>query len=107
MKNKLNYALIIAAIVLAGSVVNASSVVRATYPKNFIPFWSQAKRGHEVALLNTQQIVQIRPYFNPDVSEPDHDHILYLDVDLVDGKTIQVFEKFDEFYQRVRVSQAK
>jgi len=79
----------------------------AMYPKNFIPFWSQAKRGHEVALLNTAQIVQIKPFFNITVVNPTHDDIEYLEVDLVDGTTIQVFEDFEKFYGRVRVSQAK
>jgi hypothetical protein len=77
------------------------------YPKNFIPFWSQAKKGHEVALLNTAQIVQIRPYFNPAVIKPTHNDIEFLEVDLVDGRTIEVHEEFDKFYGRVRVSQAK
>jgi len=32
---------------------------------------------------------------------------LYLQVYLVDGKTITVEEDFDDFYTRVRVSQAR
>jgi len=96
------------AIVLFGvSLISASTMPMAMYPKNFIPFWSQAKRGHEVALLNTAQIVQIRPFFNITVENPTHDDIEYLLVDLVDGTTIEVQEDFEKFYQRVRVSQAK
>jgi len=100
--------LIFLAILLFGvSLVSASSLPMVMYPKNFIPFWSQAKKGHEVALLNTAQIVQIRPYFNPAVIKPTHNDIEFLEVDLVDGRTIEVHEDFEKFYGRVRVSQAK
>ena len=99
----------IVAMVLLSSAPAPSTLPVAMYPKNFIPFWSQAKRGHEVALLNTQQIVQIRPVFDPKVKKEkhNHDHIIFLEVDLVDGKTLQVFEDFKDFYGRVRVSQSK
>ena len=96
-----------ALLVFGVTALSASRLPVAMYPKNFIPFWSQAKRGHEVALLNTAQIVQIRPFFNITVENPTHDDIEYLLVDLVDGTTIEVQEDFEKFYQRVRVSQAK
>ena len=100
--------LIFLAILLFGvSVVNASSIPISMYQKNFIPFWSQAKRGHEVALLNTNHIIEIRPFFNPSVESPTHKDIVYLQVDLVNGKTLEVHEDFEKFYGRVRVSQAK
>ena len=107
MKTKLNILIALAGIVFLGSLLSAKPVNFAMYPKNFIPFWSQAKRGHEVALLNTAQIVQIRPYFNPAINEPTHDDIQFLEVDLIDGKTLEVYEDFEKFYGRVRVSQAK
>ena len=77
------------------------------YPKNFIPFWSEARKGYETTLLNTNQIVRIQPIFDPTIAKPNHNHILYLHVYLVDGKMIQVNEDFEEFYNRIRVSQAK
>ena len=79
----------------------------ASYPKSFIPFWSQARRGFETTLLNTNQIVRIEPIFDPSVDEPDHNDIVYLRVHLTDGKSITVEEDFEDFYSRVRVSQAK
>jgi len=103
----INKLLFFSVLLLGATVLNASSLPRASYPKNFIPFWSQAKRGHEVALLNTAQIVQIRPFFNPAIENPTHDDIVYVEVDLVDGKTIEVREDFQKFYARVRVSQSK
>jgi hypothetical protein len=87
--------------------LSASTTMRATYPKNFIPFWSQPRGGHEVALLNTAQIVRIVPYFNPNEEEPNHKDIQHLEVYMTDGKVLTVNEDFAEFYQRVRVSQAK
>jgi hypothetical protein len=93
--------------VLLSTAPSPTSAPIEMYPKNFIPFWSQAKRGHEVALLNTAQIVQIRPFFNPEIEKPTHDDIVYIEVDLVDGKTIEVREEFQKFYGRVRVSQSK
>jgi len=85
----------------------ASSIPRTTYPKNFIPFWSQPRGGHEVALLNTTQIVRIVPYFDPNEEEPNHKDIKHLEVYMADGKVLTVNEEFSEFYRRVRVSQAK
>ena len=105
--NKINIALILAIMVFVGSFLQATTKVRASYPKNFIPFWSEARRGYETTLLNTNQIVRIVPIFDPKVEKPTHSNILYLDVHLVDGKVITVEEDFDKFYSRVRISQSK
>jgi len=87
--------------------LSASTPVVSAYPKNFIPFWSEARKGYETTLLNTNQIVRIVPIFDPKVEKLNHTHILYLEVHLVDGKVITVEEDFDKFYSRVRVSQSK
>ena len=79
----------------------------AMYPKSFIPFWSQERRGYETTLLNTNQIVRIEPIFDPSEDEPTHKDIVYLKVHLVDGNHITVQEDFEDFYSRIRVSQAK
>ena len=107
MNKKLNIAIMLSIIAFIGSFLNASTIMRATYPKNFIPFWSQARGGHETALLNTNQIVRIVPYFDPQEDKPTHADILHLEVYMTDGKILAVNEDFEEFYQRVRVSQAK
>ena len=107
MKHRLNIAIVLAVVVFLGSILNATAPYRATYPKNFIPFWSQDKRGHETTLLNTNQIVRIEPIFDPSVENPKHKDIVYLKVHLVDGKHITVEEDFEDFYNRIRVSQAK
>ena len=95
--------------VFVGSFLQASMIPRASYPKNFIPFWSDEKKngGYETALLNTMQIVRIVPIFDPTVTKPSHKNIVSLDVHLVDGKVIVVEEEFDKFYSRVRISQAR
>ena len=107
MNKKLNIALVLALTVFVGSFLQATTKVRAMYPKNFIPFWSEARKGYETTLLNTNQIVRIQPIFDPTIDKPNHKHILYLHVYLVDGKMIQVEEDFEEFYNRIRVSQSK
>ena len=99
--------LLLLSIVVGGSFLTATTVSMATYPKSFIPFWSQPRGGHEVVLLNTNQIVRIEPIFNPSEDEPKHKDIVYLKVHMADGKTLTVEENFEEFYSRVRVSQAK
>ena len=107
MKHRLNIAIVLAVVVFLGSILNATAPYRAMYPKNFIPFWSQDKRGHETTLLNTNQIVRIEPIFDPSEDEPTHKDIVYLKVHLVDGNHITVQEDFEDFYSRIRVSQAK
>ena len=92
---------------LVTQLANGSTTMRAMYPKNFIPFWSQERKGYETTLLNTQQIVRIQPIFDPKVDDPDHKDIICLYVYLADGKMIQVEEDFEEFYNRIRVSQAR
>tara|TARA_R110000824_G_scaffold395054_2_gene595325 strand:- start:187 stop:510 length:324 start_codon:yes stop_codon:yes gene_type:complete len=107
MKYKFNFLIALALMVFVGSFLQASVKVRASYPKNFIPFWSEEKRGYETTLLNTSQIVRIVPIFNPSVDKPTHADILYLEIHLVDGNSITVEEDFDTFYSRVRKSQSK
>ena len=85
----------------------SASTSMAMYPKSFIPFWSQERRGYETTLLNTNQIVRIEPIFDPSEDKPTHKDIVYLKVHLTDGTSITVEEDFEEFYSRVRVSQAK
>jgi hypothetical protein len=92
--------------VMINQLANASTSM-AMYPKNFIPFWSQERRGYETTLLNTNQIVRIEPIFDPSEDKPTHKDIVYLKVHLADGTSITVEEDFEEFYSRVRVSQAK
>ena len=88
-------------------LASATTNSMAMYPKSFIPFWSQERRGYETTLLNTNQIVRIEPIFDPSEDEPTHKDIIYLKVHLVDGKHITVEEDFEDFYSRIRVSQAK
>jgi len=105
---KINTLTLISVILLyTTTVMFAFSIPRATYPKNFIPFWSQPRGGHETTLLNTAQIVRIVPVFDPNEEEPNHKDIQHLEVYMTDGKVLTVNENFAEFYQRVRVSQAK
>jgi len=106
-KNTSIVVLLLLTLITLGSILNATTVSRASYPKNFIPFWSQDRGGHETTLLNTNQIVRIEPIFNPTEDNPKHKDIVYLKVHMTDGKTLTVEENFEDFYNRIRVSQAK
>jgi hypothetical protein len=107
--NKLNLMTVLATLAFLASIVNltASTKPFAQYPDNFIPFWSEDRGGHETQLLNTSQIVSITPVFLPQEKKSKKREILHLKVELANGKTILVYEDFEEFYSRVRVSQAK
>ena len=107
MKHKLIS--LFAAAVFVISVANLwASTKFAQYPDNFIPFWSEDKGGYETQLLNTNQIVSITPVFEPtEEKKSKRKNILHLRVELTNGKSILVYEDFEEFYDRVRVSQAK
>ena len=94
-------------VVMCSQLATANTHSFASYPKSFIPFWSQERRGYETTLLNTNQIVRIEPIFDPSADDPDHKDIVYLKVHLTDGNSITVEEGFEDFYSRVRVSQAK
>ena len=112
MNKQKNITILIALLAVVASIsfmpmLDASSKSRAMYPKNFIPFWSQERKGYETTLLNTQQIVRIQPIFDADIEKPSHKDIICLYVYLADGKMIQVEEDFEEFYNRIRVSQAR
>tara|TARA_R110000751_G_scaffold56832_5_gene120949 strand:+ start:174 stop:497 length:324 start_codon:yes stop_codon:yes gene_type:complete len=107
MNKKLNLAIFLAIAAFVGSLLNASAMNMVMYPKSFIPFWSQAKRGYETELLNINQIVRIVPVFDPKEGEPNHGHIIYLQVYMTDGNILNIEEGFEEFYSRVRQSQDK
>lgn len=93
---------------LFASANEKNYLVFAQYPDNFIPFWSEDKGGYETQLLNTNQIVSITPVFEPmEEKKSKRKNILHLRVELTNGKSILVYEDFEEFYDRVRVSQAK
>lgn len=112
MKHKLISLLEVLLWVVFWSVVGLCAVAVAKpfarYPDNFIPFWSEDKGGYETQLLNTNQIVSITPVFEPTGEKKSKGkNILHLRVELTNGKSILVYEDFEEFYDRVRVSQAK
>jgi hypothetical protein len=113
MKHKLITLFAVAVFVISVANLWASAkeknyLVFAQYPDNFIPFWSEDKGGYETQLLNTSQIVSITPVFEPmEEKKYKGKNILHLRVELTNGKSILVYEDFEEFYDRVRVSQAK
>ena len=107
MNKKQNLAIFLAIAAFIGSLLSASAMNMAMYPKSFIPFWSPEKRGYETELLNINQIVRIVPVFDPKEGKPNHGHIIYLKVYTTDGNVMNIEEGFEEFYSRVRQSQAK
>lgn len=108
MKHKLITLLAVAVFTISVANLWASAKLFTRYPDNFIPFWSEDKGGYETQLLNTSQIVSIIPVFEPmEEKKYKGKNILHLRVELTNGKSILVYEDFEEFYKRVRVSQAK
>lgn len=91
---------------LLTSLALTSPIPRSTYPKGYIPFWSQSRGGHETALINTQQIVRIVPIYNKN-DDGKVTGIKHLDCYLTDGIKIEISENFEEFYKRVRQAQSK
>lgn len=74
-----------------------------SYPKGFIPFWSDQKGGYETTLVNINQIVSITPVYD-DTTERNPESVS-LTIEFSSGKIIEVDEDFEEFYSRIRASQ--
>jgi len=90
---------------LLTSLALTTPIEVGSYPRGYIPFWSQQRGGHETALINTQHIVRIVPiYGEDDKGRKEIDHI---ECYLADGVKIEVKENFEEFYNRVRSAQIK
>ena len=74
-----------------------------SYPKNFIPFWSEQDKGYETTLINAAQIVSITPvYDDPTKKNPKS---IKLIIEFSGGSILEVDEDFEDFYSRVRASQ--
>ena len=133
MKHKLISLFAAAVFVISVANLWASAKPFAQYPDNFIllgemttnggvTFWAHDGAGPKQILLNTSHIISIAPVLTFEQREqelrerreagmkitPDVKRILdSVEVDLVTGEAIVVAEDFEEFYDRVRVSQAK
>ena len=91
---------------LLATVVPTAESQASRMPEGYIPMFHD--NSDEVStMLNTNEITRITPMF-------DHEGILkrgdgvggnYLEVQFSNGETIQVFEPFDEFIERIRKSQ--
>lgn len=79
---------------------------KITYPRRWIPMW-EGKR--ESIMIHTDNIVTVEPKFDPALLLANtrvlNKKAAWLDVVLADGRTLQVFEPFDEFLERIRRSQ--
>jgi len=81
----------------------ASNPSIKSYPKGFIPFWSDQKGGYETTLININQIVSITPSYD-DTTKRNPESVS-LTIEFSSGKIIEVDEDFEEFYSRIRASQ--
>ena len=94
-----------AIILLAMICISAKPDMKASYPRAFIPFWSQQRGGYETTLLNVEHIVRVVPIFSVEDTKSNTNRIenaIHLEVHLSDGKIITVEEDFKEFYTRIR-----
>jgi hypothetical protein len=87
-------------------LIAASPAAKLTYPRRWIPMW-EGKR--ESIMIHTDNIVTVEPMFDPEAllarSKLLNKKAAWLDVVLADGRTLKVFEPFDEFMERIRRSQ--
>ena len=96
---------IITITILAMLCISAKVEMKASYPRAFIPFWSQPKGGYETTLLNVEHIVRVVPIFSVEDTKSNTNRIenaIHLEVHLSDGNIITVEEDFKEFYTRIR-----
>jgi hypothetical protein len=89
--------------VLLTPLAIATSLSAKSYPKGFIPFWSDQKGGYETTLININQIVSITPSYD-DTTKRNPESVS-LTIEFSSGKIIEVDEDFEEFYSRIRASQ--
>jgi hypothetical protein len=90
---------------LAMLCISATAERVASYPRAFIPFWSEPRGGYEKALLNVNHIIRVVPIFDTKdtkVYKNKLENATHLEVHLSDGKVITVEEDFKEFYTRIR-----
>ena len=93
------------ALLCAVFLMSAKVEVKASYPRAFIPFWSEPRGGYETALLNVNHIIRVVPIFDTKdtkVYKNKLENAKHLEVHLSDGKVITVDEDFKEFYTRIR-----
>ena len=86
-------------------LMSAKVEMRASYPRAFIPFWSEPRGGYETTLLNVEHIIRVVPIWSVEDSESNNNKVenaIHLEVHLSDGKIITVEEDFKEFYTRIR-----
>lgn len=69
-------------------------------PHGYIPMWSDQVGGTEVLLVNTNNIVTIKPVFE-DEKRLNTTHLI---VTLNDGDAIEVFEDYEEFKGRIKAA---
>ena len=82
-----------------------STEMKASYPRAFIPFWSEQRGGYETTLLNVEHIIRVVPIYSVEDTESQTnqtENAIHLEVYLTDGKVITVEEDFKEFYTRMR-----
>jgi hypothetical protein len=74
------------------------------FPDGYVPMW--VDEGDTVStLINTRQIIMITPKTHPELLlGHEAEKATYLEVKLGNGQTIQVFEPFEEFVERIRRS---
>jgi len=100
-----NKILSLALAVMCVALVSAKAELIASYPRAFIPFWSEPRGGYETTLLNVNHIIRVVPIFDAEDAESKTNrttNAIHLEVHLSDGKVITVKEDFKEFYTRIR-----
>lgn len=95
---------LIGLVLMLMSMVTPKNASGIRFPEGYVPMWVDS--GDTVStLINTRQIIMITPKIHPELLlGHDNDKAAYLEVKLGNGETIQVFEPFEEFVERIRRS---
>jgi len=80
-------------------LILAAAPVKGRNPKGFIPMWTSQTGGDVSLLVNTDEIIFIRP-IEPNLLSDEMG--FKLELTMSNGNMIQVAEDFDEFVERVR-----
>jgi len=102
MKYLLPISLIVTGLLMTVASAASNPSIKS-YPKGYIPFWSDQKGGYETCLINTNQIVSITPVYDDKTKR--NPKSVSLTIEFSSGKIIEVDEDFEDFYARIRAAQ--
>lgn len=90
--NKLLYLLL--PLSLLGSIPNDA-------PADWMPLEYGDENGKQSCIIHTDNIVSVHPVFDADTLMSRKPVVLYLDVYLVDGRNLTIYEEYEDFKKKI------